>query len=676
MKLPNSYFSLLQRLILILILIIIPKALAQYQFLHSRCGNSTITPNSTYQSNVNTILKSFSSINLITYGYYNFSAGTGPNKVQAIALCRGDVPPGACRLCVQSSASALPQVCPFQKQAFGYSDNCIIFYSNNTIFHTLRVLPRWALWNTRDVSNIPVYNVTLSKLMSGLLKNASSGDSQLKFATGKTNLTSNQTLYGMIQCTPDISKSQCVECVHNISGLIPKYFITSNFTAAGARVITPSCNYRYEIYSFTGNVSDVTTPPPPPPQLSAPTGSERSNASVKAGKSKTTRTIAAIAIPIAIVGAIFLTAVTCLLFKRKRKHSMSKFNKEDIETLQSLQYTLAALKAATDDFSENNKLGEGGFGIVYKGKLPDGQAVAVKRLSKNATQGDVQFKNEILILAKLQHRNLVRLLGFCLEDEEMLLVYEYVVNTSLDHFVFDPVQRASMQWETRYNIITGISRGLLYLHEDSRLRIIHRDLKAGNVLLDVDYNPKIADFGMARLFNIDQTEALASKIVGTYGYMPPEYVLHGHVSVKSDVFSFGVLVLEIVSGQKISCFQIGENPENLLTFAWKNWIDGKAWNLVDPTLRGASSTEILRCIHIGLLCVQHNSADRPTMSSVGLMLSSESVSLQVPSQPAFFTRSNTPVNAPSHENTSDQSTNRSPVTYSINEVTMTQVHSR
>ncbi|XP_074307605.1 cysteine-rich receptor-like protein kinase 8 [Silene latifolia] len=651
MRLPKSCFLLLRRLILILI---IPKALAQYQFLHSRCGNTTVTPNSTYQSNVNTVLKSFSSINLITYGYYNFSAGTDPNKVQAMALCRGDVPPGACRLCVQSSASALPQVCPNQKQAFGYSDNCIIFYSNNTIFHTLTVVPRWGLYNKRDVSNIPVYNVTLSKLMNRLLKNASSGDSQLKFATGNTNLTSNQTLYGMIQCTPDISKSQCVECVHNISGLlVPKYFVTSNFTAAGARVITPSCNYRYEVYSFNGNVSDVDTPLAPPPQLSAAPGSDKSNASAQARKSRKSRTIAAIVIPIAIVGAILLAAGICLLYKKKMAHSLSKFNKEDIETLQSLQYTLAALKAATEDFSEDNKLGEGGFGNVYKGKLPDGQAVAVKRLSKNAAQGDVQFKNEILILAKLQHRNLVRLLGFCLEDEEMLLVYEFVINTSLDLFVFDPVQRASMQWETRYNIINGISRGLLYLHEDSGLRIIHCDLKAGNVLLDVDHNPKIADFGMARLFNIDQSQAVASKIVGTYGYMPPEYVLHGHVSVKSDFFSFGVLVLEIVSGQRISCFQIGVNPENLLSFAWKNWIQGKAWNLVDPTLKGASSTEILRCIHIGLLCVQHNLADRPTMSSVGLMLSSESVSLQIPSQPAFFTKSSTPSNAPPQGTTSD-----------------------
>ncbi|KAL9236661.1 hypothetical protein vseg_011301 [Gypsophila vaccaria] len=514
--------------------------------------------------------------------------------------------------------------------------------------------------------------------MSRLLKNASSGDTELKFATAQTSLTSNQTLYGMVQCRPDLSKSQCVECVRNISGsFIPKYFITSNFTAAGARAINPSCNFRYEIYPFNGNVSDVAMPNAPPPRLPASPGSDRSNnASAQDEKGKKSQSIIAIVTPIAIVGAIVLIAVICLLLRKKMKHSLAKFNKEDIETLQSLQYTLAALKAATKDFSEDNKLGEGGFGDVYKGMLPDGKEIAVKRLSKNAAQGDVEFKNEILILAKLQHRNLVRLVGYCLEDEEMLLVYEFVLNTSLDHYVFDPERRAAMKWETRYNIIIGISRGLLYLHEDSRLRIIHRDLKAGNVLLDADYNPKISDFGMARLFNIDQTQAIASKIVGTYGYMPPEYVLHGHVSVKSDVFSFGVLVLEIISGQKISSFHIGDNQENLLTFAWKNWVEGKAWKLVDPTLSDAPSTEVLRCIHIGLLCVQHNLADRPRMSSVDMMLSSESVSLQVPSQPAFFTRRNASSNEPSHGSTSDQSTNTSTIKYSINEVTMTQLHPR
>ncbi|KAK4590146.1 hypothetical protein RGQ29_020620 [Quercus rubra] len=313
---------------------------------------------------------------------------------------------------------------------------------------------------------------------------------------------------------------------------------------------------------------------------------------------------------------------------------------EGIESVDSLQFDFSTIRAATNNFSDANKLGKGGFGIVYMGKLSNGQQIAVKRLSRNSQQGDSEFKNEVLLVAKLQHRNLVRLLGFCLEGNERLLIYEFVPNRSLDYYIFDPMKCENISWEMRFKIIRGIARGLLYLHEDSRLRIIHRDLKASNILLDAEMNPKISDFGMARIFELDQTEGNTNRIVGTYGYMAPEYAMLGQFSTKSDVFSFGVLILEVLSGQKITHFHDGENTEYLLSYAWKNWREETTLNLIDPTLSDSPITEMMRCIKIGLLCVQENASDRPSMTSVVPMLNGNLDPIPTPKQPASFMQSN------------------------------------
>ncbi|KAI4312934.1 hypothetical protein MLD38_037720 [Melastoma candidum] len=351
---------------------------------------------------------------------------------------------------------------------------------------------------------------------------------------------------------------------------------------------------------------------------------------------------------------------------------------------ESLQFNLNIISEATDNFSNVKKLGQGGFGSVYLGKLPNGQEIAVKRLSRNSGQGKIEFTNEVVLLARLQHRNLVRLLGFCLEGNERILVYEFVPNSSLDQFIFDPLKRACLDWDTRYKIITGIARGLMYLHEDSRLRIIHRDLKASNILLDADMNPKVSDFGMARLFELDQTQADTIRIVGTYGYMAPEYVLHGHYSVKSDVFSFGVLMLEVVSGRKNldSCSHLGGEPEILISNVWRNWREGKTANIVDPLVTSGYSANIMRCIHIGLLCVQENEASRPTIASVVMMLNSHSVPLAVPTQPAFSKRMtyasdmSTSIDGTSTASQGDRSGHRSGASMGSNEVSITKPYPR
>ncbi|KAI3441585.1 EF-hand domain-containing protein [Psidium guajava] len=350
------------------------------------------------------------------------------------------------------------------------------------------------------------------------------------------------------------------------------------------------------------------------------------------------------------VAALFLLAMVYCgrIWNCRIKRKGWKIKEEDVDLP---LFDLATIVNATNGFSEDSLIGAGGFGPVYKGNLSTGQEVAVKRLSRNSGQGLEEFKNETILIAKLQHRNLVGLLGCCMESEERILVYEYMQNKSLDHFIFDHERSLLLDWEKRFDIITGIARGLLYLHHDSKLQVIHRDLKASNILLDGSLSPRISDFGLARIFASDEKEAKTKRIIGTYGYMSPEYAFDGKFSVKSDVFSFGVLLLEIVIGKRNRGFSHPNHHHNLLGHAWLLWSEEKAMELVDGCVCDSAEPQVKRCIHVGLLCVQKFANDRPAMSSVVAMLGNENARLPRPKQPGFFMeRSSMDLSAtPTHE---------------------------
>ncbi|XP_062226864.1 G-type lectin S-receptor-like serine/threonine-protein kinase At4g27290 [Phragmites australis] len=355
-----------------------------------------------------------------------------------------------------------------------------------------------------------------------------------------------------------------------------------------------------------------------------------------------------------IIACLLLLASTTLLWICK--YRAGKQRKKEVQKRLMLEYLRSTdedgdkniefpfisfedIVTATDNFSDSNMLGKGGFGKVYKGMLEGTKEVAIKRLSKGSGQGTEEFRNEVVLIAKLQHKNLVKLLGCCIHEDERLLVYEYLPNKSLDNFLFDSARKPMLQWPTRCKIIQGIARGILYLHQDSRLTIIHRDLKASNILLDKEISPKISDFGMARVFCGDQHQANTNRVVGTYGYMSPEYAMEGAFSVKSDTYSFGVLVLEIVSGLKISSPHLIMDFPNLIVYAWNLWKDGKTEDLVDSSVKeNCPLEEVSRCIHIGLLCVQDSPNCRPLMSEVVFMLENKTTPLPIPMRPVYFAR--------------------------------------
>uniref|UniRef100_A0A1J3K3D8 Cysteine-rich receptor-like protein kinase 8 n=1 Tax=Noccaea caerulescens TaxID=107243 RepID=A0A1J3K3D8_NOCCA len=637
-------------------------------YIYHNCPNTTTyARNSTYFANLRTLLSSLSSRNASSYStrFRNATAGRAPDRVTGVFLCRGDLSPEACRNCVTFSVNDTLTRCPNEREAVIYYQECMLRYSDQSILSTLSYDAPYILSNPNNISSNQ--EDRFADLVSSAMSQAAleAANSSRRFSAIKTNWTALQTLYGLVQCSPDIRKQECLSCLHQSIDALPLYRL-------GGRILWPSCNSRYELYRFY-NETAIRTAPPPPPTTASTSPVSSPPRPEKGGKSYMLVLVILVAVMVAV---LFFIAAYCFFAKKKKKKTSDTaptFEGDDITTVESLQLEYKTIQAATNDFSQSNKIGQGGFGEVYKGTFSDGTEVAVKKLSKSSGQGDTEFKNEVVVVAKLQHRNLVRLLGFSIEGEERVLVYEYVPNKSLDYFLSDPTKQGELNWTRRYQIIGGIARGILYLHQDSRLTIIHRDLKASNILLDADMNPKIADFGMARIFGIDQTQENTSKIVGTYGYMSPEYAMHGQFSMKSDVYSFGVLVLEIISGQKNSSFYQTDSPNDLVTHAWRLWSNGTSLDLVDPVIvENCQKSEVVRCIHIGLLCVQENPVERPTMRTIFMMLTSDTVTLPVAREPGFFLQSS-PEKDPLD---TDQSTTTKSVATSVDDSSITDLYPR
>uniref|UniRef100_A0A0A0LUW3 Gnk2-homologous domain-containing protein n=1 Tax=Cucumis sativus TaxID=3659 RepID=A0A0A0LUW3_CUCSA len=520
-------------IIITIIFIFISPAISQPNF---SCSNKTgnYTANSIYSANLQHILSSLPTDERIVEGFLNISYGKGSNRVNAIALCRGDLPQEVCRSCFGDSVLELPTRCPNEKEAVIWYPNCMFRYSNRWIFGVVQDAPSFWIWNIEDAQDLQGFSKAVQGLLTQVAEEAALGDSKLKFAAGNVSIENEDysSVYGLVQCTPDISQSECFDCLQTLAGVVQ----TRCPGKIGARMMRPNCILRYEIQSFFDpavSIPSQSTPPPSPPSplfpISPPPLSSNTSTNGEEKDSKRLKTVIVIVLPVVVV------VLVEGLGKKFNLHTFtcsSGSEVDDTADLETLVFDISTIRNATDDFSDENHIGQGGFGTVYKGSLVNGQEIAVKRLSQNSMQGE--------------------------------------------------------------------------------------------------------NFGMAKLFQDDETRGNTNKIVGTQGYMAPEYAIYGAFSDKSDVFSFGVLVLEIVTGQKNSSFYLEKNIDDLISYAWRNWREGTALNVVDPILKGGPSNEIKKCINIGLLCAQEHSADRPTMDTVLLMLSSDTITLPILSPPADF----------------------------------------
>ncbi|XP_027344259.1 cysteine-rich receptor-like protein kinase 10 isoform X2 [Abrus precatorius] len=589
------------------------------------CQNSTEHAlTSTYQTNLRNTLTWLSSDAATSKGYNHTTIGSGTvDVVYGLYDCRGDVTGTFCQFCVSTAASEILQRCPNRSSAVIWYSYCILRYSNHDFIGKLNTTSSWTIPGSKNATD-PKELQKAEDFMQSLRRKATVDTNKL-YAMGGFNLSNSEERFGLVQCSRDITSDECSQCLEAMIDKVPQCCGTK----IGWQVLSPNCLIKYDDFIFYQIISQ-TSSPLPNPALAAKQGGSN--------------------------GLLSETTPISLHDHIQREDTLNA----DLPTI-----PLIWIRQSTNNFSEFCKLGEGGFGPVYKGNLEDGTEIAVKRLSKTSGQGLEEFKNEVIFIAKLQHRNLVRLLGCCIEENEKLLVYEYMPNSGLDSLLFNEEKRKQLDWKLRLSIIHGIAKGLLYLHEDSRLRVIHRDLKASNVLLDQEMNPKISDFGLARTFEKGQSQENTNRVMGTYGYMAPEYAMEGLYSAKSDVFSFGVLLLEIICGKRNSGFYLSEHGQSLLVYSWRLWCEGKSLELLDPILEKTyKASEVMKCIHIGLLCVQEDATDRPTMSTVVVMLASDTMTLPSPNHPAFSV---------GRKIKEEESTSKASKDASVNEVTVSNV---
>ncbi|OEL15791.1 Cysteine-rich receptor-like protein kinase 3 [Dichanthelium oligosanthes] len=526
------------------------------------------------------------------------SVGQDPITFYALVQCLEDLSKVDCTLCYSEIRSLLPKCYP-EIGGRIYLDGCFMRYANYSFFDEVM--------DTLDTSVCSSGNHSsdqqgFSSAVSTVLSNTTSLAVRSNKGFAVSSVSRSPKVYALAQCWENLNTSSCAACLSAAATSVAKCA-----PAEEGRALFTGCFIRYSTAPFWN--------------------SEDSMSSFSSKK----RVVLWTALS-SSVGVILVLILSVLAWQKKkareaRERSLRGLYGSELPariSQSSLNFSYKDLKKATCSFSLANKIGQGSNGTVYKAVLPGGNEVAAKRLFLNTKQCVDQFFNEVDVISQVRHKNLVKLLGCSVDGPESFLIYEYHINRSFDLFIFVPFflyvaddQNRHLDWQQRFDVIYGIAEGLCYLHEESEIRIIHRDIKASNILLDQKLKPKITDFGLARVLCGDRTH-LTTGIAGTVGYMAPEYIVQGHLTEKADVYSFGVLVIEIVTGKRCCGSTGSHSGHSLLAEVWHSYKANTMEKIVDARLQQQvdASEEITRVVRVGLLCTQANPDDRPAMSRV------------------------------------------------------------
>ncbi|XP_076883088.1 cysteine-rich receptor-like protein kinase 2 [Bidens hawaiensis] len=569
------------------------------QFIENFVSATTITSNEIRTRHISTV-----------------TVGSGPNKVYLLTQCFQDLSSQDCIICYSQLRTYSPNCYPGGGRV--YLDGCFMRLQNYN-FYEEYTGPN----DTTVCGNTTQKSVLFQESTSRAVVNAVTGALRNTYYFAREEMLvsgSNDSVYVLAECWETLSPSSCRACLENASTSITECLPWSE-----GRVLKTGCFMRYSDINFLNPI---------------PITSRSSNSS--RGR------IIAIVVSVFNFVVVLGVALVIVLYIKKRRYIQRKRNgsydaEEMIKTLNdiNLNFKYSTIEKATGNWDEINKLGQGGYGTVYKGVLSDGREIAVKRLFLNNRFRAADFYNEVNIISSVEHKNLLRLLGCSCSGPESILVYEYVPNMSLDLFIFDETKGRELSWEKRFKIIIGIAEGLVYLHENTKNRIIHRDIKASNILLDLRFRPKIADFGLARSFQDDKSH-ISTAIAGTLGYMAPEYLAHGHLTEKTDAYSFGVLLLELVTGVANNISKTTEYTDSLVSTAWTHFMQGRVEEIFDPHLMMhihhniKFHKEAIKVVHVALLCIQEAPSLRPSMSATLKMLAVNDEPLPAPSNPPFI----------------------------------------